>query len=546
VITDINQEKCTGCGICVESCALDTLRLDTNREEVPPCQASCPAGVDIRGYMYLLKMGNFIDAISLIREALPLPAITGRVCFHPCETGCARKVVDAGINISSIEHFVADYWLKEKAEPVPRQHVGKVAIVGSGPAGLAAAYFLTRMGYRATVFEAMPEPGGMLRYGIPEYRLPRNVLNAQINYIRDMGVEFMTGITVGRDLTLDKLEEQGYKAIFVAVGANKELRLDIPGVELGGVQYGLEFLKNVSMGNKVATMKKVAVIGGGNVAIDAARTALRLGAEEVSIVYRRSKQEMPAYEEAVQIAEAEGVKFLYLTAPARILGKNVEVYGIECIKMKLGEPDVSNNRTPVPINGSGFIVDVDTVVVAVGEVMDTRFWNGFRGTRDVPFSVDQESLATGLPGVFASGDAVSGPASVIEAIAAGKRAAFSIDGYLTDKDLKTKQDKKVKRVGSLPKQGMERKERQTMPLLPVDQRVKNFTEVKAGFTEKAAMMEVARCMTCGSKAYIAYPEDCMTCYICELKCPNEAIEVHPFKEVVPRAIQYPMGGQGNG
>ncbi len=541
MITKIDETKCTGCGKCFFLCPLDVFRLNTFREEMPPCQAACPAGVDIRSCLYRMQLGRIDDAIKLLREALPIPAVTGRVCFHPCETECSRRRVENAVGINAIERFVADYWLQEKAETLPRQHVGRVAVVGSGPAGLAAAYDLVRQGYPVTVFESMAEPGGMLRAGIPEYRLPREVLDCQINYIRDMGVEFRTGVTVGKDITICELKDSGYKAVFIAVGAQASLKLNIPGEELKGVHYALDFLRDVNTGKKVAVKGRVVVVGGGNAAIDSARVARRFGAAEVLVVYRRTRQDMLAYPGEVAAAEDEGVKFSYLTATAKILGRNGKVSGIECLKTKLGRKDADGRRSPMPVVGSEFVIDADMVIAAIGEAPDLTLWtdrDGYSLTHEGTLKVEAVSLVTSIKGVFTGGDAVTGPSSVVEAIASGKKAAVSIDLYLRGQDINAVGNKVVKKVKKLPGEGMEVKVRQVAPLAPVDGRSHDFREVRLGFNGEMALLEAERCLTCGSKAYIAYPDDCMTCYLCELKCPYEAMYVHPFKEELPLALEY--------
>jgi NADPH-dependent glutamate synthase beta subunit-like oxidoreductase len=545
MITEVYESKCTGCGNCFNLCPLDVLRLDTHREEAPACQTACPAGVDMRGYIYLLKLGKIEEAAALMRDTLPLPAVTGRVCFHPCETECFRKDVDEATNIISLERYVADYMLNEKAKPAPRLHTARVAVAGSGPAGLSAAYFLVRMGYPVTVFESMPELGGMLRYGIPEYRLPRKVLDKQIQYIRNLGVEFKTGVAIGNSLTVEDLKDQGYKAVLLAFGAWQSMKLNIPGEQLTGVTYGLEFLKDVNAGKKAAKGKRVVVIGGGNVAVDATRAAIRTGAKEVSLLYRRSRQEMPANGEEIAAAEAEGVKIIYLAYPIRILG-SVKAEGLECQKMELGERGADGRRKPVAVKNSEYSVLADQVIVATGEAPELAHWaeGKLAVTSKGMLQADAASPMTSLPRVFAAGDVVSGPSSVVEAIASGKKAANAID--LTLKGQEVKPTGQPKKVENPPGEGMEKRPRQSAPVLPVADRVKGFSEIKAALNEKQAAMEAERCMTCGSKAYIAYPEDCMTCYTCELKCPYSALYVHPFKEILPCAIEYPEGGNQRG
>lgn len=546
-IEQIDFDRCTGCGICVEVCPLDTLRLDTLQEEFPPCWEACPAGVDIRGYLYLLNQSRLDEAIRLLREALPFPAVTGRVCFYPCESECARKEVDDAVNINCLERFVGDYWLREKTEALPRLHVAKVAIVGSGPAGLAAAYFLTKMGYRVTVFESMSELGGMLRTGILEYRLPRDVLDAQINYIKDMGVEFKTNTTIGKDLTIDDLKAIGYKASFFAIGAQLSKKLKLDGAELDGVVWGLDFLRNINLKHEAKVKDRVLVIGGGDVAMDVALAALRLGAREVELACLESGDEMPAHKESAQQAIDEGVNINLSWGPKRILGKNGRVTGIELVRCT-SVFDKKGRFNPSFDEKTTKSVETDMVILAIGQTSDLSLLpKGIKTTNEETVVVNQVTLETGVPGVFAGGDLVLGPSSVVEAIAAGKRAATSIDRYLRGEDLKAGREKKeVNRVKKPPKEGIEEKAREATPLLPVDQRRRNFREVKPGFSEEMAMNEVQRCMTCGSKAYIAYPEDCMTCFSCEITCPYEAVDVHPFKEVLPFAIEYPEGGEKHG
>ena len=535
-IEPINLNLCNGCGICVNTCPMDVIRLDTlvsARKEFPPCRLACPARVDIRSYIYLLKEGMVREAMSILREALPLPAVTGRVCHYLCESECARKEVDEAVNINSLERFVADYWLKEKAQPVRKIYAAKVAIVGSGPAGLAAAYYLTRMGYPVTVFEAMPELGGMLRIGIPEYRLPKNILDVQIKYIEDMGVEFKTGITIGKDLSVKDLQDKGYQAIFFAIGAQLSRKLDLDGAELDGVVWGLEFLRDVNLKRKGKVKDKVLVIGGGNVAIDVALTARRLGAKDVQLACLESREDMPAHEEQIQQAIEEDVTISVSWGPKRIFGDSKGVTGIELVRC-VQVFDANGKFSPSFDEHTTKTIKTDMVVLAIGQTTDKSLIpDNLKITSEGTIQVDPVTLETNLPGIFAGGDVVSGAASVVEAFAAGRIATVSIDRYLRGEDTRTGRGERVGIVKKPPQDGIEKMARQVTPLLPVSERSRNFREVKTGFNREAARLEAQRCMTCGSRAVIKYVEDCMLCDFCELDCPQKAIYVSPTKSVWP-------------
>lgn len=540
MITKIDPMKCTGCGICLDWCPSDVIRPSNQIEEISPCMAACPAGVDIRGIMTLLKTRSMGGAIELIREALPLPAVTGRVCFHPCETGCARKKVDESINISALERFVADNCYDSKMEEAVRTHVAKVAVIGSGPAGLSCAYFLIRMGYLVTVFESMSELGGMLRVGIPEYRLPRDILDREINIIRNLGVKFRTDITIGRDMTIQEIKKSGYKSIFIAVGAHANLKLNIPGEEMSGVHYGLEFLRAFHEGRKMQLGGNIVVLGDGDFASDSARVALRLGADKVFLVCNKLRKR------EINCLKREGVEIINSAAPTRILGEDHRVDCIECIKVEAVKP-VTGGRGPiVPIRGSEFKVDADMVISAVGRTSDLSLFPKKLKSPEGSVKVASVSLKTALPGVFAGGDAISGPTSVVESIASGKRAAISIDRYLRGQDLKKSREKELKKVNNPSRDSIEKRPKQAMPFLPVTDRVKDFREIKLGYKEVNAITESRRCMTCGGKATIAYPDDCLTCYRCELHCPYDAIYVHPFKQMSPGVLKSLEGGKNNG
>jgi len=528
-IKQIDDAKCVGCGVCVNSCSMDVLRLNQfhiEKEEITPCRSACPAGVNMRGYIYLLTEGKLEEAMNLIREALPLPAITGHVCFHPCEKECARKEVDEAVNINALERYVADYWLQEKAKPALRIYVKKVAVVGSGPAGLAAAYDLVKMGYPVTVFEAQPLLGGMLRVGIPEYRLPGNILDAQINYIEGMGVDFKTNACFGKDLTLGGLKKKEYQAVLFAIGAQQSRRIEIDGAQLPDVLWGLDFLSDVKLKGKVRIKDRVVVIGGGNVAIDAALTALRLGAKDVRIVCLECREEMPAHEEAIKTAIDEGVDISVSWGPRRVVGDRKSVKEVELVRC-LSVFDKTGKFKPSFEERTTRSMETDMVIFAIGENTDLSILPREIKTDNNHILADPVTLETSLPGVFAAGVAVSGPGSVVEAIASGKKAAVSIDRYLRGKDLRLGRDAGVNVVKKPPREGVEKRPRQAIPLLPVDQRKSNFNEIKMGFDKDRAEQEERRCMACGSRAFIKYLEDCMTCYTCERDCPEKAIFVSP-------------------
>ncbi|KPV62008.1 MAG: Sulfide dehydrogenase subunit alpha precursor [Candidatus Bathyarchaeota archaeon BA2] len=369
------------------------------------------------------------EALNLLRQEFPFAATYSWLCLRPCEEELKRSKVDKLV-FDTIQSFVGDYE-KEKTAPIPKTRKEKIAIIGSGPAGLTAAYDLTRMGFPVTVFESLPEPGGMLRVGIPQYRLPKEVLDAEIRYIKNLGIEIRTNTAIGKDLTFDDLLKSEHAAILIAVGAHKSGKLGIEGEELKGVIHALDLLSETNRGRKVRLGAKVAVIGGGNVAMDAARTALRLGPKEVCVLYRRSREEMPANPWEVKEAEEEGVNIQFLVSPSRILGEDGHVAAIECIRMMLGEPDETGRRRPIPIKGSEYAMTVDTVIPAIGETPDLSFLpKDVAVTRRNTVLVDPVTLETSLPGVFAGGDVISGPATVIEAIAAGKMVADSISQYL--------------------------------------------------------------------------------------------------------------------
>ncbi len=539
----VDETKCTGCAECSKVCPVEVKsefeeglanrkaiyipfpqavpnKAVVDKHGYPPCRAACPAGVNAQGYIALISQGKFREAVDVVRRTMPFPGICGRVCTHPCEIDCERGKIDEPVSIRSLKRFIADYELKvgrEKATPVKLSKEEKVAVIGSGPAGLACAYDLVGMGYPVTVFEAMPEPGGLLRYGIPEYRLPKKVLNNEIDYIRELGVEIKT-MTPVRDLS--QLFKQGYKAVFLGTGASVSRKMGIPGEEVAGVLHALSFLKQSHSGARVGLGRRVAVVGGGNAAVDAARVALRLGAEDVTIVYRRSRAEMPAVPSEVEQAEREGVKIQFLTVPVQIRSKDGMLVGMECIRMELGEPDASGRRRPVPIKGSEFTIWVDNVIIATGQAVDkAQLPSELVFTDWGTISVDPVTLETNISGVFAGGDVVAGPADVIAAIAAGKEAAISVDRYLSGVDMSEGRPRAISRVAEVAKEGVEARPRATMPLLESKGRLDSFAEVELGFDEKRAIEEAKRCLNCGV---------CCECLECVKACEAQAIN-HEMK-----------------
>jgi len=466
-----------------------------------PCQNACPADNNAWGYVTLISEGKFKEAIAVIKERNPFPATMGRICFHPCEVKCRREQVESPVAICALKRFAADYDLESNDPHIPEvgpKKSGKVAVVGAGPAGLSAAYFLALKGYPITIFEALPVAGGMMAVGIPEYRLPRKVLQDEIDDILKLGVELKLNSPV---TDVEALKTQGYRAVFVATGAHKGLKLGLAGERLKGVLDGVSFLRDVNLGKPVKVGERVAVIGGGNVAIDAARTALRLGAKEVQIFYRRLREDMPAADWEIAEAEKEGVKIHYLVAPAQMWGGNGGVKRMECRRMVMSDFDKSGRKRPVPITGSEFEMDVDTVIAAIGQVPDTGSFrgNGFKFDSSGAFIVNPESLATMTSGVFAGGDSVRGPASAVEAIADGQKAAMAIDKLLGGDGLlpNAYRDRlKEMKVSYDEEAYAEERPRVPIPEVPLTDRYHNFKEVEMGYTTRFAVEEAKRCLHC--------------------------------------------------
>jgi len=473
-----------------------------------PCQNECPAGLNVPAYVSFIGEGRFDEALEVILDRNPFPSVCGRVCDHPCEAKCRRSQIDDPVAVRELKRFAADYVAGEGV-PSPiydRLRVEtdgqkpKVAVVGSGPAGLSCAYFLARLGYRPTVFEKLPVAGGMLAVGIPEYRLPKDVLNREVEFIEKMGVEIRTGISIGEEITIPKLYQQGYEAIFIGAGAHRGRRLNIPGEDLGIVD-AVDFLREASLnGGEARVGKRVAVLGGGNAAIDAARTALRLGADEVTIVYRRTRNEMPAQRSEIEDAVAEGIKLELLAVPERVISQDGAIRGLECLRMCLGEFDRSGRRRPEPVEDSRFRLDVDTVISAIGQAPDTTsLLNGLglELNRDGTIKVDKNGRTT-VPYIFAGGDAVTGPATVIWAIAAGEQAAVAIDQTLSKENSKVYPWRETRSPDTPfdPEAEPAPYGRLETARLAPDGRRCSFAEVEAVCTKEAAVQEALRCLRC--------------------------------------------------
>jgi len=508
-------------------------RVSPDRSLMPPCQMDCPLHMDIRGYVDLVAQGRIMEALQVIREGNPFPSICAYVCTHPCEDACRRAQVDKPIAIRALKRFAVEFggdrMIWAEAETT---HQEKVAVVGSGPAGMACAYYLRRLGYPVTILEAHSELGGMLRVGIPQYRLPREVLDTEVQRLTQMGVEIRTNTRV---VSLDLLFDMGYKAIFITIGAHQSLRLGIEGEESPGMIDGATFLREVNLGLVPSLGERAVVVGGGNVAIDAARTALRLGVKKVSILYRRSRDEMPADPAEVEQALEEGIELLFLVAPTKIKRENGRL-SVVCIRMELGEPDESGRRRPVPVEDSEFDKEFDTLITAIGQAPQTPGDFHLRIGKGSTIQVDPVTLITNRSGVFAGGDAVTGPATVTEALAAGRLAASRIDDYLQHR-YPASQESKPSLAGDLLPETIEvirKAGRLEPPVLPAEARAKDFKPIEMVYDWEAAISEARRCLRCGMGAEILFQDKCATCLTCLRVCPYHV----PYLDV-SGAIQIP-------
>jgi NADPH-dependent glutamate synthase beta subunit-like oxidoreductase/Pyruvate/2-oxoacid:ferredoxin oxidoreductase delta subunit len=480
-----------------------------HEEKMPPCNNACPAGNDIQGFIKLIREEKLLDAWRLIKKTSPLPGVCGRVCPHPCEKECNRGKYDEAMSIHVLERLVADYAISQKATEKSKlaSKKEKIAVVGSGPAGLSCAHFLAQEGYQVTVFEALPEFGGMLRVGIPKYRLPRKILDKEIADIEALGVTFKTNAKI-KDI--NELKE--YDAVFIATGAHVSRKLDVPGEDAAGVISGTEFLRQLNLNGKSKIGKNVIVVGGGNTAMDAARSAIRLGSK-ATIVYRRTRDEMPAVEDEIEAVGKEGIEIVYLAAPTKIIAQDGKIKEVECVRMKLGAPDASGRKRPVPIEGSTFKIKADTVITAIGEASDLSLL-----PKDVKL-VEKGIKAKGMQ-IFGGGDAVTGAGRVVDAIASGRRAARYIGNALSGTPVEEKQAKELAKyeeinIAYFPQQAAAR-----MPELSAAKRTENFSEINRGIPVEKGVREAKRCFSCGV---------CRECNNCLYFCPDICVSLKDGK-----------------
>ena len=576
-IARVDKEKCVACGQCVENCQTNALKLGqkrcatdphisdtydtdasvpfhrssynpeyrTTRSDVmpsgtAPCKAECPAHIPVQGYIKLASLGRYTEALELIKKENPFPAVCGRICNKRCEAECTRGDVDEAVAIDEVKRFIADHDLHEATRYVPkllnqigRPYTEKIAVIGAGPAGMSCAYYLANKGYPVTVFDRNPVPGGMLTLGIPSFRLEKDVLNAEIDVLREMGVEFRCGVEVGKDVTIEQLRAQGYKGFYVAIGAQKSAKLRIPGEELAGVYGGVDFLRAVNLGQETHIGKRCAVIGGGNVAMDVCRSAVRLGADETYVLYRRSEAELPADPEEVKEAMEEGVQFRFLTAPVEILGADGKVTGIRVERMTLGEPDEKGRRKPVG-TGEFETLAVDSVIGAIGQTVD---WGSLDvgalvTTKKGTAEADALTYQTAQPDIFVGGDCYTGPKFAIDAIAAGKEAAISLHRYVhPGQTLTAGRDRRVYKALDkdhvlIETAGFDKDHRQTPGYNAA--KAKTFSDARVTFTEEQVRKECARCLGCGATKVDSYL--CIGCGLCTTKCKFDAIHLKKVRD----------------
>ena len=576
-VAEVDEAKCVACAQCVEVCPGNALKLgqklcstnDTtppkyfkitdsfnfskavnenyreNREDVlpsgtAPCKAACPAHIPVQGYLKLAAQGRYTEALELIKTENPFPAVCGRICNKRCEAECTRGNVDEAVAIDEVKRFIADHDMHEETRFVPkmvnqigRPYTEKIAVIGAGPAGMSCAYYLALKGYPVTVFDRNPVPGGMLTLGIPSFRLEKDVLNAEIDILKEMGVDFKCGVEVGKDITIQQLRDEGYKGFYLAIGAQRSAKLNIPGEELEGVFGGVDFLREVNLGAKPEIGKRCAVIGGGNVAMDVCRSAVRLGAEETYIIYRRSEAEMPADPDEVKEAMEEGVKFRFLSAPVEILGEDGKVKALRLELMELGEADEKGRRKPVG-TGKFETLELDSVIGAVGQSIDWGMLDvgamktGKKGAAEA----DALTYQTAQPDIFVGGDCYTGPKFAIDAIAAGKEASISLHRYVhPGQTLTAGRDRREYRAldkdHALIGVGGFDKEHRQLPGYNAA-KAKSFADARVTFTEEQVRKECARCLGCGATKVDSYL--CIGCGLCTTKCKFDAIHLKKVRD----------------
>ncbi len=575
-IAHVDKENCVACGKCVEVCPAGAAKLGQKlctkngpveypKHELPddnhwgpdkwdedyrdnnmkncydsgtaPCKTACPAHIAVQGYIKMAAEGRYLDALKLIKQDNPFPAVCGSICNRRCEDACTRGTIDSPVAIDEIKRFIAEQELNAETRYVPARRTYRastedyaehIAVIGAGPAGMSCAYYLANMGYPVTVFEKNPVPGGMLTLGIPNFRLEKDVVNAEIEVLREMGVEFKCGVEVGKDVTLDELRAQGYKGFFLGIGAQKSSALRIPGEELEGVFGGVEFMREVNLGSKPAIGDKVAVIGGGNVAMDVCRTAVRLGAKETYVVYRRSEDEMPADKMEVAEAKEEGVKFLFLNAPAEIIGEDGKVKALKVEVMELGEPDEKGRRKPVG-TGKFETIEVSAVIGAIGQKVDLGGIapEGMTFNKNGTIIADAVTLQTSQPDVFVGGDVYTGPKFAIDAIAAGREAAISLHRYVhPGQSLTLARNRRDfieldKSNLAIAVESFDNSSRQ-VPGHDA-KKAKSFSNDRMAFTEEQVKKEASRCLGCG--ATVVDENKCIGCGLCTTKCEFDAIHL---------------------